>query len=106
MTMTEDDRARGDALARSFLQGNIDRRAFLRRAGALGGAAAGSGLSTERIRATTTVSGTAIRRGAAISASSLPQVDLDKSSPSSRRPHFALVRCTPRHLELTRSHLN
>jgi peptide/nickel transport system substrate-binding protein len=51
MTMTEDDRARGDALARSFLQGNIDRRSFLRRAGAMGGAAAGSGLLSSLIAA-------------------------------------------------------
>jgi peptide/nickel transport system substrate-binding protein len=49
--MTQDDRAREDALARSFLQGNIDRRSFLRRAGALGGVAAGSGLLSSLIAA-------------------------------------------------------
>jgi peptide/nickel transport system substrate-binding protein len=69
MTMTEDDRARGDALARSFLQGNIDRRAFLRRAGALGGAAAGSGLLSSLIAAcggsSSTSSSTAAKSSAA-----------------------------------------
>jgi peptide/nickel transport system substrate-binding protein len=69
MTMTEDDHARGDALARSFLQGNIDRRAFLRRAGALGGAAAGSGLLSSLIAAcggsSSTSSSTAAKSSAA-----------------------------------------
>lgn len=44
MHADQDPGRRGDALARSFLQGNIDRRTFLRRGTALGSAAAASGL--------------------------------------------------------------
>jgi peptide/nickel transport system substrate-binding protein len=50
--MMETDRtARGDALARSFMQGNIDRRTFLRRAAVLGGATAGSGMLSALVAA-------------------------------------------------------
>ncbi len=49
--MSTRDTEAGDALARSFLNGSIDRRTFLRRGAKLGGVAAGSGLLAALVQA-------------------------------------------------------